>query len=174
MSLETLRIAFWFRQAALALIVVPLAGCAARSRDVVHVAPDESRPHFTWGIRTGGSDGDAEFVCGSSQPEKRCVLAASTDQTRTLAAVHLFVHAAAQPTSYLGFMRAPFLGGGRDRRVGEVNTTVQPGSPPVSTLVIGQVTSARGASALTISLEATQPGAPNPVRLSQEIPVFVK
>jgi hypothetical protein len=153
-------------------MLLPLLGCAGHGP--AHVAPDESRPHITWEIRAGGDEGDAELICGSSQPGKPCVLQASTEKTPSLATVRLFVHAAAQPTSYLGFMRAPFFGTDAGRKLGEVNTTVKPGSRPVSTNVIGRVTSQPGTYTLTISVDATQPGAPNPVHFSEEVPVVVK
>lgn len=148
------------------------AGCATHG--VVHVAPDESRPHISWELRSGPNEGDEEFVCGSAQPGKPCVLAATTEKNRRLATVHLFVHAAAQPTSYVGFMRASFFEGESDRKLGEVNASVEPGSRPVGTTVIGRVTSKPGSYALTISVDAAQPGTPNPINTSQEVPVVVK
>jgi hypothetical protein len=148
-------------------------GCAA-SHGAVHVAPDESRPHISWEIRTGGDDGDANFVCGSAQAGKPCSLQPSADKTRLLATVHLFVHAAAKPASYLGFMRASFFEGEVDRKLGEVNATVEPGSRPVGTTVIGRVTSKPGEYALTISVDATQPGVANPVRILQQVGVVVR
>lgn len=73
----------------------------------------QSRPRkaLTSEIRTGGGFGDADFVCGSAQRPSNCVLTASTEQRRTLTTVHVFFHAAAQPTSYFGFMRVPFMEG---------------------------------------------------------------
>jgi hypothetical protein len=141
---------------------------------VPHVAPDESRPHVSWEIRAGGEFGDAGFVCGTAQPGKPCVLAAAAEKTRTLVTVQMFAHAAAQPTSFLGFMRASFLEGSVGRKLGEINTSIQPGSRPVATTISGQVTSKPGNYALTISVDATQPSAPNPTHISEEIPVVVK
>lgn len=155
------------------MMLAMCAGCAA-SHGAVHVAPDESRPHITWEIRTGGDDGDRDFVCGSSQPAKSCVLPASTDKVPTAATLHLLVHAAAQPTSYLGSMRAPFFGGDAHRKLGEVNATVEPGSRPVGTTVVGRATSMPGKYTLAISVDATQPGAQSPVRISQNVPVVVQ
>jgi len=57
------------------LLISILSGCGHR---VVHVAPDESRPHITWEIRSGGDVGDAELVCGSVRLGEACVLSAST------------------------------------------------------------------------------------------------
>jgi hypothetical protein len=152
-----------------------LSLCAAcASHGSVHNSPDESRPHISWEIRSGADGGDADFVCGSSQPGKARVIPASTDKTATLATLHLFAHAAAQPTSYLGFMRAPFLGGEVDRKSGEINATVAPGNRPVGTTVVDRVTSKPGEYLLSISIDATQPNAPNSVRISQEVPVVVK
>ena len=149
-----------------------IAGCA--SGGGVHVAPDESKPHITFELRSGGSEGDESFVCGSVEPGKPCVLAAGTGKGQTLAVVNLRVHAAAQPTSYLGVMRASFFEGEAERRVGEINTTVKPGSRPVGTTVIGRVTSKPGTYALVISIDATQPGAPNPVHIGEDVQVIVK
>jgi hypothetical protein len=160
------------RPVALGLMLLSFVGCA--SDGVVHVAPDESRPHISWEIRAGGADGDADFVCGSAQRSKPCVLPASTEKSRALATVHLFIHAAAQPVSYLGFMRVPFFGGNGERKLGEVNITVKPGSRPVSSTVVGQVTLKPGDYTLTIAIDAIQPGAPNPVHISEQAPVAVK
>ena len=160
------------RPVTLYLLLLPIAGCARHG--AVQVAPDESRPRISWEIRTGGDDGDADFVCGTSQPEKACVLAASTGKPLTLATAHLFLHAAARPTSYLGFMRGPFFEGEADRKFGEVNTTVDPGSRPVGVSVNAGVTSKPGRYPLTIAVDAMQPDAPNPVHLSQEVAVVVR
>jgi hypothetical protein len=147
-------------------------GCATRG--AAHVAVDESRPHISWEIGTGGDTGDADFVCGSAQPGRPCVLAASAPGTRTMSTIRLFVHAAAQPTSYLGFMRAPFFQGELDRKLGEVNATVEPDSRPVGSTVIGQVTSKPGTYTFIISVDATQYGDPNPVRIAEAVPVVLK
>lgn len=153
------------------LAVLASSGCAGHG--VPHVAPDESRPHTSWEIRSG-SEGDADFICGSARPEKPCVLEAMTGKNRTLATVQLFVHAAAQRTSYVGFMRASFFEGELDGKLGEVNATVVPGSRPVATTVFGRLTSEPGSYTLTISVDAVQAGGANPVHISDEVPVVVK
>jgi hypothetical protein len=164
------------RHALRMMLLLPIAGCAtaAVNRGVVHTAPDESQPHISWELRTGGDSGQREFVCGSSQPSRPCALPASTERRQTVATIHLMVHAAAEPTSYLGFMLGGFFEGGSDRRIGEVNTTVAPGSRPVSTTVTGLVTSKPGTQSLAISIDATQPKAPAPQRIAEKVPVFVK
>lgn len=154
-------------------MLVVCAACAAR-HGAEHVAADESLPHISWEIRVGGDVGDGDFVCASAKSAQPCVMPASTDETPTLATVHLLVHAAAQPTSYLGFMRAPFFGGEPERKLGEVNATVQPGDQPVAKTVVGRVTSTPGPYTLTISVDATHPGPSVPVRISEEVPVVVK
>jgi hypothetical protein len=146
-------------------------GCATHVPD--HVAADESRPHISWELRSG-NDGDEEFICGSEEPAKPCVLAASTEKNRVLATVRLFAHPAAHPTSYLGFFRAPFIQRETDLRLGEINTTVEPEARPVGATVVGQVTSNPAASTLSISVDATQFGALNPLRFRQDVPVIVK
>ncbi len=153
------------------LAVLASSGCAGRG--VAHVAPDESRPHTSWEIRSG-SEGETDFICGSARPGKPCVLEMMTGKSRTLATVQLFVHAAAQRTSYVGFMRASFFEGEVDGKLGEVNVTVNPGSRPVATTVIGRVTSEPGSYTLTISVDAAQAGGASPVHISDEVPVVVR
>src|SRR5262245_57320067 len=130
------------RVAAVCVSVALSAGCAGHGE--VHVAPDESKPHISWEIRSGTNVGAENFICGSAQPGTPCVLAASTEDRRTLATVQVLAHAAAQPTSYLGFTRATFLEGDTDRKLGELNVTVEPDSRPVGATVIGRVTSKPG------------------------------
>lgn len=105
-----------------------VTGCGGHR--VAHVAPDESRPHVTWEIRTGGDVGEDDFVCGSSLPAAACVLAASTADRRSLVTVHLYLHAAKVPTSYLGVMQVPFMEGSERLTDKEVSATVPPGSQP--------------------------------------------
>ena len=71
-------------------------------------------------------------------------------------------------------MRVPLFGTDVDRKLGEVNTTVKPGSRPVGTTVFGRLTTQPRTYTLTISVEATQPGAPNPVHLFEDVPVMVQ
>ena len=153
-------------------VLVPVSGaCAAHG--VTHTAPDESQPHVSWEIRTGGTTGDDDLVCASSEPSPTCVLTASTKETPTLTTVHLFLHAAAQPTTYKGVMRVPFIVGSDQKAGAAVSASVDPGSKPEGTTVSGLVTSKLGRYALTISLDATQPGTGKPQRIAQEIPVTV-
>lgn len=153
-------------------MLVLCAACSAR-HGADHVAPDESRPHISWEIRAGGDVGDRDLVCGSAEPQP-CAIPSSTDTTPSLATVYLLVHAAEQPTNYLGFMLAPFFGGEAERKLGEINTTVQPGDEPVGRTVVGRVTSTPGTYTLTISVDATQPGAPNPAHISEKVPVVLR
>jgi hypothetical protein len=149
--------------------LILLASACAGTR-VEHIAPDESRPHVTWEIREGGELGDDRFVCGSTEPSRQCALAASTDQAGTGATVRLFLHAAATDTSYLGLMTAPFLDrASKDR---EISITVPRGSQPVLSMLTG-VTTKPGAYSFNIALDATESGAPAPVRITQQIPVTV-
>jgi hypothetical protein len=160
------------RAAAVCLSVALGAGCASHGE--VHVAPDESKPHISWEVRSGPNSGDEDFVCGSAQPRKPCVLTAGSEKPRTLAAVHLLAHAAAQPTSYLGFMRPTFLEGHVDRKFGELSVTVEPGSRPVGPTVIGRVTSKPGSYELILSVDATQAGSSAPQHIAERVPVLVK
>ena len=77
----------------------------------IHTSPDESRPHSTWEIRSGGEFGDGQFVCGSAKPTAPCRLTASTPERPTLVTLHLYLHPTALQTNYVGAWRAPFLRG---------------------------------------------------------------
>jgi hypothetical protein len=89
------------------------------------------------------------------------------------ATIHLFVHAGAKTTGYLGFLQAPFFGVDVDRKLGEINATVEPGSRPVGVTVVGRVTSKPGSYSLTILVDATQTGMATPLRISERIPVTI-
>jgi hypothetical protein len=71
-------------------------------------------------------------------------------------------------------MRAPFVEADVDRKLGEVNATLPPGSRPESTSVIARVISKPGSYSLTISVDAIQPGMTEPERIAQEVPVVLK
>ena len=141
---------------------------------VAHVAPDESRPHTTWEIRTGGDMGDDDFVCGSSQPSRECVLAASTADRRSLVTVHLYLHASKEPTSYLGVGQVPFMEGSERVPDKEVSATVPPGSQPVGSTRSGRVTSKVGRYTFRILLDAIQSNSSSPQRIEEQANVSVK
>ena len=82
------------RTSARALLIPFGIATAGAGHRVAHVAPDESRSHITWEIRAGGDTGDDDFVCGSSQPSRECVLVDSTANRRSRVTVHLYLHAA--------------------------------------------------------------------------------
>jgi hypothetical protein len=155
------------------VLLVPLAllagGCAETR--VAHVAPDESRPHVSWEIREGGESGDERLVCGSTEPSRPCALVAGTGQSTNESTVRLFLHAAATDTSYLGLMTTPFVE--RPSKDREISITVPRGSQPVLSMVTGRVTMKPGAYTFVIALDATQSGAPAPLRITQQIPVAV-
>ena len=99
------------------------AACAGHQ--VPHAAPDEAAPHVSWEIRSGGDLGDASVVCGSAQPAIPCVLTASTEQKPVLTTVHVYLHALAQSTTYVGSTQAPFVEGS-EQKSGDVKVTVTP------------------------------------------------
>lgn len=138
-----------------------------------HLAPDESRPHITWEIRTGGDMGDADFVCGSAKPGSPCVLQASSDERQSFATVHLFLHAAKQETSYLGEMRVPVLQDEQHRHLSEISVTVPAGTSPVGHTVNGLVTKQPGSYSMSINLEAMQAGQ-LAGRITEQIPITVR
>ena len=162
------------RTSARALLIPFCIATACGGHRVAHVAPDESRPHITWEIRAGGDTGDDEFVCGSSQPSRECVLVASTADRRSLVTVHLYLHAANEPTSYLGVMQVPFMEGSERPTDKEVSATVPPGSQPVGSALSGRVTSKAGSYSFKILLDATQATSLQSQRVEEQTTVLVK
>ena len=118
------------------------------------MAPDESRPHITWEIRSR-EGGGTRFVCGSIEPSRPCVLAASASPQGTGVTVQLYLHAAATQTSYLGLMKTPFVDGAKER---EISITVPRGSQPVSSLLSGRLVDSPGTYSLNIALDADSRG----------------
>ena len=157
-----------------ALLIPFCIATACGGHRVAHVALDESRPHITWEIRTGGDMGDDEFVCGSSKPSRECVLAASTADRRSLVTVHLYLHAAKEPTSYLGVMQVPFMEGSGRLTDKEVSATVPPGSQPVGSTLNGRVTSKAGSYSFKILLDAPQATSLQSQRVEEQTTVLVK
>jgi hypothetical protein len=147
---------------------IAVSGACAGNRGL-HVAPDESRPHITWEIRSRESSGGS-FVCGSIEPSRPCVLVTSASGRGTGVTVQLHLHAASTQTSYLGLVKTPFVEGVKDR---EISLTVPRGSQPVSSLLSGKAIEAPGSYTLSIALDATQTGVDTPVRITQEVPVVV-
>jgi hypothetical protein len=134
------------------------------------VAPDESKPHITWEIRSRESGGGSRIVCGSTEPSRPCVLAASANRQGTGVSVQLYLHAASTETSYLGVVETPFVDGVEER---EISITVPRGSRPVSSLLSGRAVAAPGTYPLSIALDATQEGAGAPIRITQQVPVVL-
>ena len=157
-----------------ALLIPFCVATACGGHRVAHVAPDESRPHITWEIRTGGDIGDDDFVCGSSQPQRECVLVASTADRRSLVTVHLYLHAAKEPTSYLGVMQVPFMEGSERVTNREVSATVPPGSQPVGSTLSGRVTSKRGSYSFRVLLDAMQANSSSSQRIEEQANVHVR
>ena len=157
-----------------ALLIPFCVAAACGGHRVAHVAPDESRPHITWEIRTDGDTGDEEFVCGSSQRTRECVLAASTADRQSLATVHLYLHAAKEPTRYLGVMQLPFMEGSETTTDREVNATVPPGSQPVGSTLIGRVTSKVGTYTFRLILDAMLATSSVSQRIEEQASVSIK
>ena len=160
------------RAIALSLLVLVLMGCAEHGR-AVHVAPDESKPHVGWEIRTGGQEGERELACGSAKSSAPCELSATLPDRPSVVTVHLYLHAAAEMTSYLGVLSVPFLEGQRPADP-EVSITVPPGSQPVGVTISGAVISKPGSYRLGIRLDASQGSAGASSRIVEDIPVTLK
>lgn len=153
------------------LFALPLLAAACAGHGVPHVAPDESQPHVTWEVRTGGYTGDRSFVCGSSDPSKQCTLTAGAGPRGTAVTVRLFLHAANTQTNYLGVMKTPFVDGSASVR--EISLTVPRGSRPVSSFLSGKVIDKPGTYSLNIALDATQASSDAPVRIAEQHAVLV-
>ena len=154
------------------LLLPLLFAAACGGRAPVHTAPDESRPHITWEIRTGGEFGDAEFVCGSAKPA-RCTLTASTNEGRTYVMLHLYLHAAAAQANYVGTWRAPFLQGWTAKDYRDVSGTVRPGEEAYDVSVSGIATDKPGDYSFSALLDGAQEGAATGDRIVLDIPVTV-
>ena len=163
----------WRRSSALVLLVGGVTGGCAGSK-VIHTAADESRPHITWEIRTGGEYGDADLVCGSSKPGQACVLPSGASDKPATVMLRLSLHAAAVQTNYLGVWRAPFLEGWTQKDYREVSGAVRPGDRPVGASVSGRVTDKPGSYEFNVLLDTAQEGSPAGHRIVLDIPVTVR
>ena len=163
----------WLRSGGLVLSVVGVMGGCGGSK-VIHTAPDESRPHITWEIRTGGEYGDADLVCGSAKPGQACVLPSGASARPATVMLRLYLHAAAVQTNYLGVWRAPFLEGWTPKDYREVSGAIRPGDRPVGASVSGRITDKPGTYAFNVLLDAAQEGAPMGQRIVLDIPVTVR
>ena len=155
--------------AGLSILVVASSACA--SHKVPHTAPDESLPHITWEIRTGGEEGEERIACQSAQPRVECTLAASSKERQELATIHLYLHAATQAVTYDGSVRLPFLDGAAD--VGRVSATVTPGSTPQGPTIAGVITSKPGTYTMTVALKVKHGGNESPP-IDREVKVIVR
>ena len=162
----------WRPNASLLVAMTVSLSVACTQHGVVHIAPDESQPHISWEIRSGTHEGDEAFVCGSATPATECVIIASTAERSNSATVHLFLHAAAKETRYLGIMRVGFLEGNAPA-LAEVNTIVPARSSPVTRTETGIVAQQPGNYVASIALDAVQEGHPVS-RITQDIKVVVR
>jgi hypothetical protein len=153
------------------LISMSVLAAACADHGVPHVAPDESQPHVTWEVRTGGYTGDSRFVCGSSDPSKPCALTASAGPRGNAVTVRLFLHAANAQTNYLGVVTTPFVDGAAGER--EISLTVPPGSRPVSAFLSGKVTGTPGTYTINIALDASRTPSSVPIHIAEQHPVVV-
>lgn len=157
----------------LLLLLLLGASAACGGHAPVHTAPDESRPHITWEIRTGGEFGDARFVCGSAKPAATCSLAAGTPERRTEVMLHLYLHAAAAQTNYVGTWRAPFLQRWTAKDYRDVSGSVRPGDEAYDLSVRGIVSGQPGNYSFSVLLDAAQEGVATGSRIVLNIPVTV-
>jgi hypothetical protein len=161
------------RAALTVYLVFPLSASCARHRPT-HVAADESRPHITWEIRSGGDLGDDLLVCGSPEPTRKCVLGASSERDDRPVTVHLYLHSSAHQTSYLGIMHVPFLQGAEGQNGHDVSATVPTGSQPVGVTVTGLVMPKAGDYTFSISLDAKEAGIAATAPIRHKASVLVK
>lgn len=146
-----------------------LAACA--SHQARHTAPDESQPHITWEIRTGGPEGEARQVCESAQVKPRCVLPASSETQSQLTTIHIYLHAARQAARYQGTVRIPFLGVAETER--PIDSTVPVGARPESLTVVGATTRKPGRYRMSIALK-TRHGGKDAAPINYDVDVDVE
>lgn len=152
------------------LVVLFVQGCGGHR--VVHTAPDESQPHITWEIRTGGEEGEERLACEAGQPQPQCELSASSTDRREMTTIHVYMHAASQVAIYEGSLRISFLGtSAESERL--ISTTVNPGDPASSLTVFGVTTNKPGTYAMSVSLKVTH-GGKDAGQLSRDIKVIVR
>ena len=119
----------------LVILAIALTSVACSRHKIVHHAPDESQPHATWELRTGGEGGNDRLVCDSSQPQPTCALPAGSAAgaeraSRPLSTFHLHLHPAAQVATYEGTLSIPVFEGATEKSSRAASVTIQPGSPP--------------------------------------------
>ncbi len=102
------------------------------------------------------------------------MLGASSERSRRPVTVHLYLHSAAQQTSYLGVMRVPFLQGAEGQKGHDVSATVPRGSQPVGVTVTGLVTPKGGDYTFSISLDSKQAGIAAAQPIQHQASVLVK
>ena len=88
--------------------------------------------------------------------------------------VHLYLHSAAQQTSYLGVMHVPFLQGAEGQKGHDVSATVPRGSQPVGVTVSGLVTSKAAEYTFSVALETRQVALATSPPIQQQAFVLVK
>ena len=150
------------------VIVAALLANGCGGTGVVHTAPDESQPHISWEIRTGGPDGDDRTVCRSSDAAPACTLPAGATVL-----LRVLFHPAEHQTNYLGAWRAPFLQGWTEKDYRDVAGSVQPGESPYRKSVNGVVTDKPGRYGFNVLLDAAQEGIPAGHRIVVDVPVVV-
>lgn len=150
------------------VIVAALLASGCGGTGVIHHAPDESQPHISWEIRTGGADGDDRAVCRSTDAAPACTLTAGS-----MVMLRLLFHPAERQTNYLGAWRAPFLQGWTEKDYRDVVGTVQPGEVPYRKSVNGVVTATPGTYGFNVLLDAAQEGIPAGHRIVVNLPVVV-
>ena len=150
-----------------------VCGACGGARPSVHTAPDESRPHITWEIRTGGEFGEAQLVCGSERPAAACGLTATGEGRPTPVILRLYLHPTPIQTNYVGAWRAPFLQGWTARDYRDVSGSVPAGGDPYVVSVSGLVTDKPGSYSFNVLLDGAREGVPTGTRITLDIPVVV-
>ncbi len=139
---------------------------ACGTHAVTHTAPDETRPHYSWEIRSGGAD--EHVVCSSAQPSAGCVLQGGSRIT-----LHVAFHSTQQATTYTGQMNVPFIEGIGQGGVRDLNAVVPEGGQPVNTSIDGEVIRQPGTYLFTLSVTAKQ-GSQSGISLPSQVKVVVR
>lgn len=160
--MKTARIFLW-------IILVASTACASHHQ-VPHTARDETQPHVTWDVLTGGAQGHERLACQSALLQTECTLAASSKERTELATIHLYLHAATLPVTYEGTLNLTFINGDAGHAV---SSTVPPGASPQGPTIAGVITSKPGTYTIRVELKVKHGDNDSPL-IVREVKVAVR
>ena len=159
-----------FRYVAIAAISTVLAaGCATH---VPEPKPHPDAPHITWSVAEGSNDKE---VCRSTEPASCTLTLSAEPPNRRLGVFHVFLHAGATDTKYVGTINIGFLAqDSGTQHEHKVDRVIAHDSGPVNFSSTGIVKPA-GRYYVDVNLTATAAdGSGRPLPITAHIRVDVK